>query len=156
MSFASPIVVVSKKDGTWRMCVDFRLLNDQTIKDAYPLPRSDDIFTSLHSAQDFVPLDLLMGNHQITVAEADRPKTAFITHRGLFVYNKMPFGLCNAPATFQRLMDTILRAHVGIDTAVYLDDVLTYGPNFDEILPSFERNLNILIKTGLKCKPKKC
>ena len=90
--FASPIVVVSKKDGTWRMCVDFRQLNDQTIKDAYPLPRIDDIFTSLHSAQNFVALDLLMGYHQITVAEADRPKTAFITHRGLFVYNKMPFG----------------------------------------------------------------
>ena len=154
--FASPIVVVAKKDSTWRMCVDFRQLNDQTIKDAYPLPRIDDIFTSLHSAHCFIALDLLMGYHQILVAELDRPKTAFITHKGLFVYNKMPFGLCNAAATFQRLMDTIFRAHLGIDTSAYLDDVLTYAPEFREILPLFERNLKILIQTGLKCKPRNC
>ena len=154
--FASPIVVVSKKDATWRMCVDFRQLNDQTIKDAYPLPRIDEIFNSLHGANCFVALDLLMGYHQIAVAEADKPKTAFITHRGLFVYNKMPFGLCNAPATFQRLMDSIYREHLGRDTTAYLDDVLTFATNFTLILPAFERNLKILINTGLKCKARKC
>ena len=128
--FASPIVVVSKKDATWRMCVDFRQLNDQTIKDVYPLPRIDEIFTSLHGANCFVALDLLMGYHQIAVAEIDKPKTAFITHRGLFVYNKMPFGLCNAPANFQRLMDSIYREHLGRDTTAYLDDFLSFATNF--------------------------
>ena len=102
--YGSPIVVVAKKDGTLRMCVDYRQLNQITIKDAYPLPRMDEIFTSLHNNFCFVALDLLMGYHQIPVREEDRPKTAFITHKGLYVFNVMPFGLCNAPATFQRLM----------------------------------------------------
>ena len=111
--YASPIVVVAKKDGTLRMCVDYRHLNQMTIKDAYPLPRIDEIFTSLHNAYCFVALDLLMGYQQIPVREEDGPKTAFITQKGLYVFNVMPFGLCNAPATFQRLMDGIFRDQIG-------------------------------------------
>ena len=132
------------------MCVDYRQLNQLTIKDAYPLPRIDEIFTSLHNAFCFVALDLLMGYHQIPVREEDRPKTAFITHKGLYVFNVMPFGLCNAPATFQRVMDTIFREQIGKDLAAYLDAL-----RHIEMLPIFDRTLGQLIDAGLKCKPRK-
>ena len=99
------------------MCVDYRQLNQMTIKDAYPLPRIDEIFTSLHNAYCFVALDLLMGYQQIPIREEDRPKTAVITHKGLYVFNVMPFWLRNAPSTFQRLMDGIFRDQIGKDLA---------------------------------------
>ena len=117
------------------MCVDYRQLNQMTIKDAYPLARIEEIFTSVHNAYCFVALDLLIGYHQIPVREEDRPKTAFITHKGLYVFNMWPFGLCNAPATFQRLMDGIFRAHIGKDLAAYLDDLLKYALRHMEMLP---------------------
>ena len=88
-----------------------------TIKDDYPLPRIDEIFTSVHNAYCFVALDLLMGYNQIPVREEDRPKTAFITYKGLYVFTVMPFALCNAPTTFQRLMDAIFREQIGKDVA---------------------------------------
>ena len=138
------------------MCVDYRKLNQLTGKDQYPLPRIDDIFISLHDAHCFLSLDLLMGYHQIPVPAEDRPKTAFVTHKGLFVFTVMPFGLCNAPATFQRLMDTIFRNNIGSDIAVYLDDLLLYALLKHELLPVFDRTLEQLIVAGLKCKPKKC
>ena len=95
-----------------------------TITDAYPLPRIDKIFTSLNNAYCFVALDLLMGYHQIPVREEDLPKTAFITHKGLYVFSVMPFGMYNAPANFQRLMDAIFREQIGKDLAAYFDDLL--------------------------------
>jgi len=98
--YASRTVLAPKKDGTWRMCVDYRDVNAQTTKDSFPLPRISEVWSSLAGAKYFASLDLLMGYHQVEVREQDRPKTAFITHKGLFVYNVMPFGLCNAPATF--------------------------------------------------------
>ena len=140
--YASPIVVVAKKDGTLRMCEQYRQLNQMTIKDAYSLPRIDEIFTSLHNAYSFVALDLLM-------CEEDLPKTAFITHKGLYVFNVMPFGLCNAPATFQRLMDGIFRDQIGKDLAAYLDDLLMYALRHGEMLPILDRTLGQLIDAGL-------
>ena len=103
--WASPIVLVRKKDGTLRFCVDYHKLNEVTRKDAYPLPRIDDTLSTLAGSRWFTTLDLLSGYWQVEVAEEDRAKTAFCTMEGLFEFNVMPFGLYNAPATFQRLMD---------------------------------------------------
>ena len=102
--YASRYVVVRKRDGSFRLCVDYRRLNAITVKDSYPLPRIDEILASLGKARYFASLDLIMGYHQVEMDQRDRAKTAFTTHRGLFVFNVMPFGLTNAPATFQRLM----------------------------------------------------
>ena len=125
--YASPIVVVAKKDDILRMCVDYRHLKKRTIKDAYPLPRIDEIITSLHNAYCFVALHLLMGYQQIHVGAEDRQKTGLITHKGLFVFKLMPFWLCKAPATFQRWIDGIFAEPIGQDLAANLDDLLMYA-----------------------------
>ena len=103
--WASPIVLMKKKDGTVRFCVDYRKVNNITRKDAYPLPRIDTTLDTLSGSQWFSTLDLLSGYWQVEVEEADRDKTAFCVTEGLFQFRVMPFGLSNAPATFQRLMD---------------------------------------------------
>ena len=135
------------------MCVHYRHLNQLTIKDAYPLPRIEEIFTSLHNAYCFVAFDLLMGYHHIPVREADRPISAFITHKGLYVFTVMPFGLCNAPASFQPLMYGIFRDQIGIDLAAYLNDLLMYAQRHTVILHVLHRTLGQFIDAG---KPRKC
>ena len=119
--YASAVLFVQKKDGSLRMCVDFRGLKKVTIKDRFPLPRIDDLIDKLYGASVFSSLDLQSGYHQIRVAEADAHKTAFITHKGLFEYRVMPFGLCNAPSHFQRQMNQMF-AHLPY-VVVYLDDI---------------------------------
>ena len=111
-AWASPIVLVPKKDDTLRFCVDYRKVNAVTKKDVYPLPRIDDILDTLGKSRYFTTLDLASGFWQIEMDPATREKSAFTTHCGLFEFNRMPFGMCNAPATFQRLMQQIL---VGIE-----------------------------------------
>ena len=125
--WSSPMVLIKKKDGSVRFCVDYRRLNDVTVKDVYPLPRIDDVLDRLGGAKFFTTLDLYKGYWQVPMAEADRPKTAFVTPDGLFQFKRMSFGLCNAPASFQRMMDTILGPLKWKICLVYMDDILIYS-----------------------------
>ena len=121
--WGAPILFARKKDGGLRMCVDYRALNKLTEKNKYPLPRIDDLLDKLRGARFFTSLDLASGFWQIPVAEEDRAKTAFLTPMGQYEWNVMPFGLCNAPSTFQSAMDTVLRGFVGQFAVVYIDDI---------------------------------
>jgi hypothetical protein len=130
--WSSPVVLVKKKSGEYRFCVDYRRLNAVSKRDVYPLPRIDDVFDRLAGANYFSTLDLANGYWQVPVAERDRQKTAFVTPDGLFEFKRMPFGLANAPATFQRLMDQVLNRHKWTACLVYLDDILVFGKTFEE------------------------
>lgn len=125
--WASPIILVAKKDGSTRFCVDYRKLNAITKMDVYPLPRIDDTLDLLANNQYFTTLDLASGYWQVKMDNASREKTAFTTHVGLYEFTVMPFGLCNAPATFQRLMESVLHGLLAKCCLVYLDDVLVLG-----------------------------
>ena len=128
------MVLVKKKNGKLRFCVDYRHLNAVTKKDAYPLPRIDDIFDSLTDAKWFLSLDLASGYWQVGMSAADCEKTAFTTKFGTFEFNVMPFSLTNAPATFQRLMDVVMREAIGKFVLVYLDDINIYSKTFEKHL----------------------
>ena len=119
--YASRTVITPKKDGSMRMCVDYSEINSQTEKDLFPLPRIDQVWPTLSRARYFASLDLLMGFHQVEVDPGDRAKTAFLTYRGLNIHNVMPFSLCNAAATFQRLMERVLGTLIGRGVLVYID-----------------------------------
>ena len=154
--YASPIVLVRKKDSSLRLCVDYRQLNEKTVKDAFPLPRIDEAFDALHNAQWFSIMDLLSGYNQVAVDERDKHKTAFCSPFGLYEYNRMPFGLANAPATFQRLMQTCLNDFLFTLLLVYLDDIIVYSTTFEEHLHRLDLVFSRLKKHGLKLKPDKC
>ena len=155
--YASPIVLVRKKDGKLRLCVDYRLLNAKTHKDAYPLPRIDEALDVLKGAEYFCSLDLAHGFNQIPMRESDIEKTAFRTGTGgLYEYTRMPFGLCNAPGTFMRLMDKAFGDLNFQILLVYLDDILVFGSTFEETLSRLETVLSRLSTLNLKVKPEKC
>jgi hypothetical protein len=154
--WASPVVLVSKKDGSIRFCVDYRRLNSITVRDVYPLPRIDDCLSMLHGNLYFSSLDMLAGYWQIRMAEADKAKTAFITNNGLFEFNVMPFGLTNAPATFQRYMDVVLAGLKWKCVLVYLDDICVFSRSFEEHLLHLNDVFERLRKYNLKLKPSKC
>lgn len=139
--WASPVVLVKKKDGTWRFCVDYRHLNKITKKDVYPLPRIDDALDCLHGAKYFSSIDLRSGYWQIAVDEMDREKTAFITPDGLYQFKVMPFGLCNAPATFERMMDSLLLGFKWSTCLCYLDDVIIFLQPLKHISSAFRTSL---------------
>ncbi|XP_056157718.1 uncharacterized protein LOC130132152 [Lampris incognitus] len=154
--WASPVVLVRKKDRGVRWCIDYRRLNDLTLKDAYPLPRIEECLDTLEGATVFSTLDMQSGYWQIGVHPDDRGKTAFITRYGLFEYTRMPFGLCNAPGTFQRAMEVVLRGLQWRHLLVYLDDIIVLGRGVEEGLQSLGKVLERILAYGLKLKPSKC
>ena len=151
--WASPVVMVKKKDGSLRFCVDFRQLNAATVKDAHPLPRIDDLLDALHSARWFSTLDLKSGYWQVPIMERDKEKTAFRTSSGqLYEFNQVPFGLFNAPATFSRLMDRVLSGLHRETCLFYLDDIIVFSSTWEEHLARlrqvFERLRHADLKLG--------
>ena len=154
--WASPPVLVRKKDGSWRYCIDFRAVNNVFAKDAYPLPLIEECLDSLAGKKWFCTLDMNSGYWHIPIAEEDKCKTAFITKFGLFQFVRMPFGLCGAPATFQRAMHMVLGELVWDIVIVYLDDINVLGETFDETLVNLVQVLARFRKFGLKLKPRKC
>lgn len=155
--YASPVVVVRKRDGSIRLCVDYRALNSKTRKDAYPLPRIEEALDVLRGAKYFCSLDLSRGYYQVPVHEGDIEKTAFrIGTGGLYEYVRMPFGLCNAPATFMRLMDRVFGDENFQSLLIYLDDILIFGSTFEETLERLDMVLTRLEEFNLKIKPSKC
>lgn len=129
--FASPVRLVQQKDGSWRFCVDFRKLNDITVKNRFPLPLIEEVLEELAGTKYFTKLDLCAGFHQIHMNPADEAKTAFKTHHGHYQFRVMPFSLTSAPATFQYTMNTILGPYLRKFVMVFLDDILIYSPNLE-------------------------
>ena len=154
--YASPVVLVKKKDGSLRICVDYRQLNKKTLKDAFPLPRIEESLDALNGAVYFSSLDLAHGYHQVVMDADSRRKTAFRVPFGLFEYNRMPFGLVNAPSTFQRVMEQCLGDMNLTELLIYLDDILLYSSSFDVHLETLDKVLTRLGEFGLKVKGKKC
>ena len=152
----APTVFVPKKSGELRICVDYRALNKQSVKDSYPLPLPDEIQDRLTNATVFSTLDLHSGYWQLPVAEEDQPKTAFCPGPGMGLYQfcRMPFGLSGAPGSFQRLMDSVLRGLPFAST--YLDDILVYSPNVESHKDHLHQVFLCLQKAGLTLRGRKC
>ncbi|CAG9134612.1 unnamed protein product [Plutella xylostella] len=155
-AYASPIVLVRKKNNEYRMCVDYRALNRKTVKDSYPMPVIDDQLDRLSGKSYFTSLDLASGYHQIPVAEESRHLTAFVTPDGHYEYLRMPFGLVNAPAVFQSMINKALGADRFELAIPYLDDLLSTGSTFQEAFSKLERILQLLRKANLTLNLKKC
>ena len=154
--WASPILLVKKKDGSMRLCVDYRGLNALTIKNKYPLPRIDELFDQLNGAWYFTKIDLRSGYHQVRIRTQDVSKTAFQTRFGHYEFLVMPFGLTNAPATFMTLMDSVLRPYLGKFVVVYLDDILIYSRSLEEHLDHLKKVFELLRAHKLYAKESKC
>ncbi len=151
--WSAPVVLVRKKDSTHRFCVDYRRLNDVTIKDAHPLPRVDDTLDRLSGARVFSTIDLTAGYWQIPLNPNDKEKTAFSTGTGLYQFRMMPMGISNAPPSFQRLMELVLRGLHWSVCLIYLDDIIVYSADFPQHLREVFQRFRT---AGLKLKPSKC
>ena len=154
--WASPMVVVKKKDNSLRLCVDYRKLNAVTEGDSFPLPSIEELLLKVRNSKYFSTLDLKSGYHQVAVALEDRPKTAFIIGDKLFEYNTLPYGVKNAPSHFSRLMSSILSSIIGSAVLIYLDDIVILGNTVEEHASNLIRVLEILKKYNLKCNLRKC
>ena len=154
--FGAPILLVKKKDGTMRMCIDYRGLNDITVKNTFPIPRIDDLHDQLGKVHYFTKLDLYFGYHQIQITTGDEHKTAFTSRYGTYEFTVMPFGLTNAPSTFQTAMHALFHDWLDEFVIVYLDDILVYSPTQEEHTRQVLRVLQRLNDNQWYCKLKKC
>ena len=154
--WASPIVLVRKKDGSTRLCIDYRRVNSITKKDSYPLPLINDSLDTLGGATWFSSTDLLSGYYQVQMELCDKEKTAFTSHEGLYQFKVLGFGLCNAVATFQRPMEYVLRGLHWKTCLLYIDDIIVFADDFESHVQRLGEVLDRIARTGLKISPKKC
>lgn len=154
--YASPIILVRKKDGKQRLCIDYRLLNSITVKERYPMPIIEDEIARLSGQAYFITLDLASGYYQVPISENSKPLTSFVTPDGQYEFNRMPFGLANAPAVFQRLMNRVLGSARFSEATAYIDDVLIYGKSVDECLERLERVMRLIEQANLTLNLSKC
>ena len=154
--WGAPVLFVKKKDGTLRLCIDYRELNKITVKNKYPLPRIDDLFDQLQGASVFSKIDLRSGYHQLKIKEEDIPKTAFRTRYGHYEFLVMPFGLTNAPAAFMDLMNRVFKQYLDKFVIVFIDDILIYSRDKEEHKEHLKIVLQVLKEKQLYAKFKKC
>ena len=154
--WGAPVLFQKKKDGTFRLCIDYRGLNQLTIKNKYPIPRIDELLDRLHGTKIFTKIDLKSGYYQIRIKEQDIPKIAFNTCYGHYEFTVMPFGLINAPATFNRLMQEIFREYLDDFVLVFFDDILVYSKNVVDHEMHVKKVLEVLRAHKLFAKKRKC
>ncbi|GJY84624.1 putative reverse transcriptase domain-containing protein [Tanacetum coccineum] len=154
--WGAPVLFVKKKDGSFRMCIDYRELNKLTVKNRYPLPRIDDLFDQLQGSSIYSKIDLRSGYHQLRVREQDIPKTAFRTRYGHYEFQVMPFGLTNAPAVFMDLMNRVCKPYLDKFVIVFIDDILIYSKDEKEHEEHLKAILELLKKEKLYAKFSKC
>jgi hypothetical protein len=156
LPWAAPVLFVEKKDGTRRMCIDYRALNKVTIKNKYPLPRIEDLFDQLRGASMFSKIDLRSGYHQLRIRPSDIPKTAFITKYGLYEFTVMSFGLTNAPTFFMNLMNSVFMDYLDKFMVVFIDDILIYSQSEEKHADHLRMVLQRLREHQLYAKLTKC
>ncbi|GKC29688.1 putative reverse transcriptase domain-containing protein [Tanacetum coccineum] len=154
--WGAPVLFVKKKDGSFRMCIDYHELNKLTLKNRYPLPRIDDLFDQLQGSSIYLKINLRSGYHQLRVREEDIPKTAFRTRYGHYEFQVMPFGLTNAPAVFMDVMNRVCKPYLDKFVIVFIDDILIYSKNKEEHEEHLKLILELLNKEELYAKFSKC
>ena len=154
--WASPVVIIRKKDNYFRFAIDYRKLNSVTKREIYPMPRVDDTLDALNGVKYMSTLDLASGYWSVPIREEDKQKTAFITHKGLYEYNFMPYGLSNAPAVFSCLMDAVTAGLKWQSVLTFIDDIFVYSKTFDDHLIHLVKLFERLRKANLTTKPSKC